>query len=339
MSSERVRVAFIGAGKQANWRHYPSLASQPDVELVAVCDLMAEKAIETAKRWNVPRVYQDVRQMLEEVDPQVVYVIMGPQFVFEPTSYVLQKGKHVFIEKPPGVNLHQIKVLAHLAKQNRCLTMVGFQRRFVPAMTALKARVEARGPIHSVLVANLKSSRDLSRPTSAGVLDMFTSDGMHSVDSLRWLGGGEIERISSSVRTLYAPGPVANAVMAQVEFSSGVVGQLHYSVVTGGGPLTEGATAPGIFRTEIHGQNISAYVDAERQSWIVSDSGEPEVFESRSFGQSMGNQPEHWLGFWNETRHFIDCVKEGRQPSSSFEDAVKSVELIQRIYETAEKSK
>jgi predicted dehydrogenase len=88
--------------------------------------LIAEKAAETAKRWNVPRVYQDVKQMLEEVDPQVVYVVMGPQFVFEPASYLLQKGKHVFIEKPPGVNLHQIKVLAHLAKQNRCLIDGGF---------------------------------------------------------------------------------------------------------------------------------------------------------------------------------------------------------------------
>jgi predicted dehydrogenase len=190
---------------------------------------------------------------------------------------------------------------------------------------------------HSVLVANLKSSRDLSRPTSAGVLDMFTSDGMHSVDSLRWLGGGEVRTPHQQRADALRARTVANAVMAQVEFSSGVVGQLHYSVVTGGGPLTEGATAPGIFKTEIHGQNISAYVDAERQSWIVSDSGEPEVFESRSFGQSTGDQPEHWLGFWHETRHFIDCVKEGRQPSSSFEDAVKSVELIQRIYETAER--
>ena len=336
MSPEKIRVAFIGAGRQANWRHYPSVASQEDVELAAVCDLLPEKAAETAKRWGAPRTYEDYKQMLEEVDPQAIYIIMGPQAVFEPASYVLQQGKHVFIEKPPGVNLHQIRLMAHLAEQNNCLTMVAFQRRFVPAMTELKARVEARGPVHSVLVANLKSSRNLDRPASSGVLDMFTSDGMHAVDCLRWLGGGEVQRVASSVRTLYAPGPVANAVMAQVEFSSGVVGQLHYSVVTGGGPLTEGATAPGVFKAEIHGQNISAYVDAERQSWIVSDSGEPEVIESRRFGQTAGNQPEHWLGFWHETRHFIDCVKEGRQPSSNFADAAKSVELIERIYQAAD---
>jgi predicted dehydrogenase len=213
--------------------------------------------------------------------------------------------------------------------------MVGFQRRFIPAMTELKARVEQRGPIHSVLVANLKSTSDLTRPPSSGVLDQLTSDGMHAVDNLRWLCGGDVVRVSGNVRTLYAPGPGANAVMAQVEFSSGAVGQLHYSLVTGGSPLSEGATAPGVFRAEIYGRNISACVDAERQSYIVTDNGEPEVFESRSFGEPFGGKPEHWLGFWHESRHFIDCVKAGAQPSSNLADAVKTWELIERIYQAA----
>ena len=170
------------------------------------------------------------------------------------------------------------------------------------------------------------------------MLDQLTSDGMHAVDNLRWLCGGEVEHVTSSVRTLHVPGPVANAVMAQVEFSTGAVGQLHYSLMTGGMPMTEGATAAGIFRAEIHGMNVSAYVDAERDSYIVADNGEPERFESQSFAEACGDNPNHWLGFWHESRHFIDCVKAGAQPSSNFADAVKTVELIGKIYAAAEPS-
>ena len=335
MSLDRVRVAFIGAGKQANWRHYPSVRSLPDVDLVAICDRDADKAAETARRWDVPQTYQDYAQMLEETEPQAVYIIMGPDAIQEPVSHALRQGRNVFIEKPPGITLNQIKLLAYYAEQHGCLTMVGFQRRFLPAMTELKARVEARGPIHSVSVANLKSTANLDRPASSGVLDQLTSDGMHAVDNLRWLCGGDAVHVSSHVRTLYAPGPVANAVMAQVEFSSGTVGQLHYDLVTGGSALGEGATAPGIFRAEIHGRNISACVDAERQSHLIADGGEPEVFDSKSFGQPFGSEPEHWLGFWHETRYFIDCVKAGRQPSCNFADAVKTWELIEQIYAAA----
>ena len=332
MTNEKVRVALIGAGKQANWRHYPFIAAMPDVEIAAVCSLSADSAAETAKRWNIPRTYTSYEKMLAEVDPQAVYVIMGPQVVFEPARYVLQQGRHLFVEKPPAPTLNALRVLAYEAETHACISMVGFQRRFLPVMTDFKARVEARGPIHSVAVANLKSTRDLTRPASSGTLDAFTSDGMHAVDNLRWLGGGEVERVTSNVRTLYTPGAFTNTIMAQVEFSTGIVGQLHYSTVTGGSSLTEGATAPGIFRAEIHGQNISAYVDAERQSSIVADSGEPEVIDSKRYGDALGGQPEHWLGFWHENRAFIDCVKAKQQPSCNLSDAVKTWELIEQIY-------
>ena len=335
MTAERVRVAFIGAGKQANWRHYPPVAGLPDVELAALCDLDADKAAATAERFGVPKTYHRYEQMLDEVDPQAVYIIMGPEAIHQPVLYALRRGRHVFIEKPPGVTLNQIQLFAYEAEQHGCITMVGFQRRFLPAMTALKARVEARGPLHTVTVANLKSTRDLSRPASSNVLDFFQSDGMHAVDTLRWLAGGEVERIAASVRTLAIPGPVANVVLAQVEFSSGVVGQLHYSLLTGGGALTEGATAPGVFRAEIHGQNISATVDAERQSTLVADNGEAELFGPRAFDVNEGDPPERWLGFWHQSREFIDCVKEGRQPSCHFADATKSVALIGQIYAAA----
>jgi predicted dehydrogenase len=300
-----------------------------------LCDRNAERASETAKRWSVPKTYEDYEQMLAEVEPEAVYIIMGPDAIQEPVTYALRQGHNVFIEKPPGLTLNQIKLLAYTAEQNGCITMVGFQRRFIPAMTALKARAEERGPIHSASVANLKSARDLERPAATGILDQLTSDGMHAVDNLRWLCGGDVVSVSSHVRTLYAPGPVANAVMAQVAFSSGAVGQLNYDLVNGGSALGEGATAPGIFRAEIHGRNISAFVDAERDSYIVADSGEREFFESRVFGQPFGETPEHWLGFWHETRYFIDCVKEKQQPHCNFADTVKTWELIEQIYAAA----
>jgi virulence factor len=335
VSTERVRVALIGAGKQGNWRHYPNVASFPDVEIVALCDRHPDRAEPTAKRWGIPKIYGDYKQMLEEADPQAVYIIMRPESLLEPVMYTLGQGRHVFIEKPPGLTLNQTKLFAYAAEQNNCITMVSFQRRFVPAMTALKARVEERGPIHSVSVANLKSTTNFDRPASSGYHDQLTGDGMHAVDNLRWLCGGEVERVASHVRTHYTPGPFANAVMAQVQFSSGAVGQLHYCTVSGGSAIRPGATAAGIFRTEIHGKNISAFVDADRLSYIVADSGEPEVIDPKSFAKDIGTEPEHYLGFWHLSREFIDCIKEGREPSCNFADAVKTWELINKIYEAS----
>lgn len=330
MAESGVRVALIGAGSMANTYHYPSLASFADVELVGICDLIADKAQATAQRLRIPadRVYSDYRKMLADLDPRVVYVLMPPQHLYEPALHALKQGRHVFVEKPPALTTNQARMLAYTAGEHNCLTMTGFQRRFIPAVTALRHRVEERGPIHFAEVAFLKATNNLSVPAGFydGAIDPLTSDGIHAVDNLRWLCGGEAEEVRADVRQRYVPGPVPNAFFATVTFSSGAVGTVHYNTVTG----------RRIFRAEFHGPNITAYVDADRESWLVSDNGQPESISSAEFARASVPadeelRPYHWLGFWHENRHFIDCVKTGRQPSSHFADAVKSMELVEEI--------
>ena len=328
--ADKVRVAFIGAGALANSVHYPCLASLPDVELVANCDLVVDKARETAERFGIPQTFTDYEEMLAEVDPQVVYVIMQPQHLYAPAAAVLQQGRHLFVEKPLAMTTKQAQMLAYFAEEHSCLTAVGFQRRHIPAMTALKQRVEERGPIHQATVSFLKGGRNrpLDEPAAVygGVIDCLTVDGIHAVDNLRFLCGGEVEEVSARVRTRYMPGPLPNEFSALVSFSSGAVGILSFSYVS----------CVGVFRSEFNGRNVSAYVNAAGECYIKTGEGEREVFDAKEFGTTEGVSSDddslNWMGFWHEDRHFIDCIKEGRQPQTHFADAVKTMELAEHIH-------
>ena len=321
-----VRVALVGAGGMASRYHHPSLASFPDVEIGAICDIVEPKARQNAERFGIPRVYTDYKRMLEEVDPEAVWVLMPPQHLYEPAATVLHQGRHLFIEKPLALTTVQARTLAYFAEQRHCLTSVGFQRRHVPAMTDLRRRVEERGPIHHASVKFVKSTRNLETHAGFydGAIDPLTSDGIHAVDLLRWLCGGEVVDVHASVRTRYIVGPIANEYIALVTFTSGAVGLLQSSYVTG----------RRIFCSEFHAKNVTAYVDAEGESSIVFDDGETESRSSKEWGTAggaKGDSQEHWLGFWHENRHFIDCVQSGTLPSAHFGDAVKSMELVDRI--------
>jgi predicted dehydrogenase len=321
-----VRVALIGAGGMASRYHHPSLASFPDVEIAAICDMIEPKARQNAERFGIPKVYTNYKQMLEEVDPEAVWVLMPPQHLYEPAAAVLHQGRHLFIEKPLALTTVQARMLAYFAEERGCLTMVGFQRRHIPAMTDLRRRVEERGPIHQAFVKFVKATRDLNTTAGFydGAIDPLTSDGIHAVDTLRWLCGGEVVNVTASVRTRYIPGPIPNEYIAMITFSTGAVGLLHSSYVTG----------RRIFCSEFHAQNATAYVDAEGESSIVFDDGPIEERSSKEWGTARGakgDSPEHWLGFWHENRHFIDCIQSGTQPTSHFADAVKSMELVDRI--------
>jgi len=313
--SERITVAFIGAGSHANAAHYPSLSEMDDVQVVAVCDLSLERASATAQRWSIPRTYTDYRQMLEETHPQAVYVILPPHQMFDIVVHCLHRKLHVFIEKPPGITLEQTRNLARLAEKNGCITMVGFQRRFVPVVVQARRRVEQRGAITQCLARFVKSGG--TEDYYGGAVDILTCDAIHAVDTLRWMGG-EVKKVISKIDRFHSP--VDNAFNALVEFESGTVGIL----------VTNWVTGRRIFSVEMHAFNISAYAEPDDRALIYRDGSlEPEVILNTEAAGSSA--PHRYLGFADENRHFIDCVKGGQQPQTHFADAVKTMELVERI--------
>lgn len=167
---DKVRLALIGAGGMANSVHYPSLAEFEDVEMAALCDFIPEKLHATADKFHIEKRYTDYKQMLEEVQPQAVYILMPPHHLFDLVIHSLERGLHVFIEKPPGVSTYQTREMALLAEKRGCITMVGFQRRHIPITVRLRAMVEERGPITQVVCTFYKNTLGAPPPTMAAPL-------------------------------------------------------------------------------------------------------------------------------------------------------------------------
>lgn len=314
--TKKTRVALIGAGGMANSVHYPSLAEFDDVELVGLCDMVEEKLHKTAERFGISRTFTDYRQMLDETEPEAVYILMPPHHVFDLAVTCLTRGQHVFIEKPPGVTTTQTRSLARLAEKHDCLTMVGFQRRFCPLLVEAKRRVEERGPIIQCLARFVKSGG--SAPYYNGAIDILTCDAIHAVDMLRWMGG-EVRSVSSTVSSFYAE--IDNAFNALVEFESGAVGML----------LTNWVTGRRTYAVEMHAHNITAHAEPDDRAVFYQD-GDTAGEELLSADAASSSEMRKYVGFTAESRHFIDCIQRGEQPQTHFADAVKSMELVDRIY-------
>ena len=157
-SEQPVRIVFIGAGNLSTTFHYPSLADMPDVRIVAVCDLVREKAERNAETFGVPAVYTDYKEMLEKETYDAVYIVMPPQDSFDLLYDCLNRGLNTFSEKPPTVTAFQTKVLANLAEKNGCITQIGFQRKHVPLVKKMRAMVEEHGPIDQFFSEFIKAS-------------------------------------------------------------------------------------------------------------------------------------------------------------------------------------
>ena len=75
MDESKIRIAMVGAGGMANSVHYPSLASFPDVEITAICDLNKERLDATANTYKIKKRYENYVNMIEDTEPDGVYVI------------------------------------------------------------------------------------------------------------------------------------------------------------------------------------------------------------------------------------------------------------------------
>ncbi|MCZ6632010.1 MAG: Gfo/Idh/MocA family oxidoreductase, partial [bacterium] len=184
-SRKQVRVAFVGAGGRARRVHYPSLAANPDAKIVAVSDLDEERLQTVTEEYGIPGRYTDYKQMIEKEKPDVVYAIMSPQYLYDVAATVLEMVRNLVVEKPPAINSEQTRQLAILARKNKALTGVTFQRRYCPVVRRGKALCEKRGPVHSAGSTFYKHAVGGS-PYSRGAIDILSVDAVHAVDTLRY---------------------------------------------------------------------------------------------------------------------------------------------------------
>ena len=104
----RIKLAIVGLGKIARDQHIPACAASADFELVAV-------ASPNGKLDGVHS-FPSIAELLEAVpDVMAVALCTPPQVRYETARYALEQGRHVLLEKPPGVTVGEIQDLAELA--------------------------------------------------------------------------------------------------------------------------------------------------------------------------------------------------------------------------------
>lgn len=309
-----VRVAMIGAGGMANHVHYPSLASFNDVEIAAICDLDEQRLQTTADKYEVEGRYTNYRQMVEEVAPDAVYVIGPPHLMFDIWTWCLNEGLNLYIEKPMGITIHQARTLTYLAEQKKCITQVSFQRRSCPLVVKLRDECLKRGPIVHAECAFYKCE---PKPYLQA-RDHMMDDGVHAIDTLRWMCGGEVVKVSSQCKRIGTPD--INFISAMLEFDNGATGVMLNSWTSG----------RRIFKVEMHAPGICVEAEHEVKGVLYAD-GDTKgvVYDTKEVAGSDQNYV--YGGFQAKNREFIDAVKTGTQPSSNFADAIKTMEVAEII--------
>lgn len=192
--SDILRIGIIGCGGIANGKHMPALKKQKDVQMVAFCDIIEERAVKAAKDYGTPdaKTYTDYKKLLEDKTIDVVHVCTPNKEHSFITIDALEAGKHVMCEKPMAKTYAEAKAMLDAAKRTGKKLTIGYQNRHTPQALYVKKACE-EGVLGDIYYANAIALRRRAVPTWGVFLNEdeqgggpLIDIGTHALDLTLW---------------------------------------------------------------------------------------------------------------------------------------------------------
>jgi predicted dehydrogenase len=143
MTSGRLAVAVVGAGRWAQRAHIPGWQRDGRAEVVALADTNADALAEAAAKFGVARTTTDYRELTDDPSIDVIDVVTGNRPHYEISWAALSAGKHVLCEKPVNHDYRKTREAAELAASKGLKTKVGFTFRYAPAVQYAKSLIDS----------------------------------------------------------------------------------------------------------------------------------------------------------------------------------------------------
>jgi D-galactose 1-dehydrogenase len=142
---KRINLAIVGLGKIARDQHIPALGASEEFELIA--------AASPQGTLQGLRTFPSIAELLEATpEVEALALCTPPQVRYETARYALERGRHVLLEKPPGVTLGEVQELAELALSQGVALFASWHSRYAPAVEPARAWLATRR-IRSVSIA------------------------------------------------------------------------------------------------------------------------------------------------------------------------------------------
>lgn len=339
---KKLRVGIVGAGNIATNAHLPAYKELTDVvEVVAIADIVPERAKEAAEKYGIPHYFASVEELLANVEVDYIDICVWTAAHAPVAIAAAKAGKNVLCEKPLAATLEQGLAIQKAVEENHVQFMLAVVTRY--GAEQLKVHeMQENGEFGEIYYAKTSYVRRRGTPggwftekaLSGGgpVLDI----GVHAIDRT-WFLMGRPKPVSVSAEVSYRIGDYQ---------TKGVGRWMPFG--QGNGVFDTEDSASVFFRFE-GGKSMVAEI-----AWAINgtESATTQLFGSKAgctfepltiYGEDENGylstvKPEI-VGnnyFIEEIKHFCDCLNTGKTPMSPIEDAVTVQKMLDGIYKSAE---
>ncbi len=348
-----IKIGIIGAGGISQVAHIPNFQKIDGVKVEAICDINEEKLNYVADKFNIPKKFTDWEKMVEE-DMDAVVICSPNVFHAVQSIKAMENGKHVLCEKPICLTVKEAEDIFKTVEKTKKVFMGAFPRRFLGETVVLKKLVNDGffGEIYYLKASYLR------RRGIPGLGTWFTSK--------KLAGGGPMMDVGVHMidMVLYIAGLTDPKIVFGATFE-----KFKDKAVDGGWPPAEtrkGDKPTGKMEVEDLANGFVKFSNGAVLFVEASWAGNSEVgLKGSLFGTKAGAQLPDPLDnknpvriytetngvvsdiipeipkidtYFEEVKHFIECIREGKQPITKKEEIIGVVKIIEGIYKSAEKN-
>jgi predicted dehydrogenase len=225
-----LKGAIVGLGKMG-LSHAAILGAMPDVEMVGLCD-SSGLVLDAFRKLSSLPVFDDYEKMLKQTSPDFVVVATPTKFHYEMVKSALEKGVHVFCEKPFCLDPKQGWELETMARAKNLVNQVGYHNHFLGTFQELKKMVAQKaigeivhfqGEAYGPVVLKPKGDSWRSKPSDGGgCLFDYAS---HVLNLVQGVLGNTQEVLASVLKPIHSKS-VEDAVYAMLKLETGLAGTI-----------------------------------------------------------------------------------------------------------------
>ena len=356
--AKKLKIGIIGCGGIANGKHLPSLSKIPEVELVAFCDIILDRAEKAAKDYGVKdaKVYEDYSALLKDKAIDVVHVLTPNNAHAPITIAALQAGKHVMCEKPMAKDSKEAQAMLDAAAKSGKKLTIGYQNRFSAQSMYLHDICKA-GDLGEIYYARAHAVRRRAVPTWGVFLDEekqgggpLIDIGTHALDLTLWhMDNYEPASVTGSVYRKLADTKNAANAWGPWDPKKFTVEDSAFGFIKMKNGATIHLEASWALNTLDVGEAMTTLCGTKGGADMKGDNGLR--INGERFSKMYTTEPSMGAGgvaFYDgasvtpadvEARMWIDCLLKDKEPMTKPEQAFVVTQILEAIYESAKTGK
>ncbi|MDF2924198.1 MAG: oxidoreductase [Paenibacillaceae bacterium] len=346
--NRKLKIGIVGTGNIFRIAHLKPLLGHPEAEIIAVCDINEQKAVQIAEAHGIAHVCTSYQDLLDLDGLDAIDICTPNLFHSEIAVAALHKGLHVFCEKPDAISPEEARKMADAAAGSGKILMTMRNNRFTPASQFLKLFVE-EGNMGDVYSGRCGWLRRRGIPGKGG---WFTTKeisgggplidlGVHMIDLAVWLmGNPKPVTVSGATYAKFGDSTLSDSVHSQFgeQQDDGIFNV--EDLATGFIRFENGATLQIEFSWASNIAEEMNFVElrATKAGSRICN-GQLQLFTEMS-GQLVDISPV--LGKASvdahgaHLRHFIDVVYGRAEPILTPEHGVDMIQILSALYRSAE---